>query len=121
MTWGIRIRSPLPERSISHNETRARSLTMFIELLESRRLLADAGNTLATATNIGDLQGQRQFVDSLSTTDLNDFYKFTLPVAGTITALFPATASGTDADLQLVRDANNNGAVDTGEVLASSL
>ena len=67
-----------------------------------------AGNTLASANNIGNLFGRTEFVDTLSSFDPNDIFKFTLTAQGTITASFPSTGSGTDPDLQLIQDANGN-------------
>src|SRR5262249_26103169 len=39
---------------------------------------------------------------------------------GDVTASFPATASGTDADLKLLQDVNGNGQVDLSDVLDAS-
>ena len=80
-----------------------------------------AGNTLATATNIVNLFGRTQLADFVSSTDRLDIYKFTLPDPGTVTASFPETAANTDADLDLIQDANGNGSVDANEILASSV
>lgn len=77
------------------------------------------GGTLATATNIGDLFGRTQLADTLSKVDTADIYKFSLLNGGDVTASFPATALGTDVDLQLIQDKNGNGVVEPllGEVL----
>jgi Bacterial pre-peptidase C-terminal domain len=83
--------------------------------------LDHAGNSLGTATNIGDLFGRTQLADFVSSTDSADVYRFTIPNSGTITASFGATALNTDADLQLIQDVNNNGRVDVGEILDSSI
>jgi hypothetical protein len=67
-----------------------------------------AGNTSATALNLGELDGQRTFRDSVSATDTDDFFQFTTPAFGVLKASFPATASGTDANMQLL---SSSGAV----------
>jgi hypothetical protein len=77
-----------------------------------------AGDTLKTAKNLGTVNGLIRADDSVTIADPFDFYKFTASAAGKVSAqLFcefePAT-------VDLIRDANNNGVVDPGEVLASS-
>src|SRR5439155_5047961 len=85
------------------------------ESLESRRLLAVS---LSPNTNVGALIGRSTFNDSLTSTNLSDVRKFTLSAAAT----FKANLTGltANADLQLVKDTNNNLVVDTGETLATS-
>ncbi|UZQ55583.1 pre-peptidase C-terminal domain-containing protein [Trichothermofontia sichuanensis B231] len=77
-----------------------------------------AGNTLGTARNIGTLSGTQTFSDFVGSTDTNDFYRFNVASRSN----FSLTLNGmsADADVQLIRDTNNNGIVDSGEVLASS-
>ena len=74
----------------------------------------DAGNTLRTA----EVRSFAAFTrtDSVNSIDRNDFYRFTVNQTG----VFTATLSGmtADADVRLIQDANNNGIVDQGEVLA---
>lgn len=74
----------------------------------------DAGNTLRTA----EVRSSAAFTrtDSVNSIDRNDFYRFTVNQTG----VFTATLSGmtADADVRLIQDANNNGIVDQGEVLA---
>jgi hypothetical protein len=77
------------------------------------------GNSLATATNFGNFFGRTEFADSVSSFDPNDIFKFSLTAQGTITASFPSTGIGSDPDLQLIQDANGNGVIDSGEILAS--
>lgn len=83
--------------------------------------LDHAGNTLATATNIGNpFLGRTHLADFVSSSDSADIYKFTIATAGTISASFPDTALNTDADLALIQDVNGNGTVDAGDILVSS-
>jgi hypothetical protein len=77
-----------------------------------------AGNTLATAKNLGTINGLTHRDDYVSDADTVDFYKFTAAAPGTVGASL-GTEFGGDADLALIRDANNNGKVDTNEILAS--
>lgn len=84
------------------------------------------GNLLAVETNVGTLSGTRVFsgaVNNSSTigsSNTADVYRFSL---GATTGNFNLTLSGmsADADVRLIRDTNNNGIVDSGEVLGSSL
>jgi hypothetical protein len=82
-------------------------------------LLADpAGNIPAAARDLGTISKSLTAGDFIGTADTEDFYRFTLAARTTLTAkLFRMSA---DADLQLFRDANNNGAIDDGETLAVS-
>src|SRR5262249_20891557 len=90
------------------------------------RLTPDyAGSTLGTARNIGTVPGPHSARDFVGTSpsDTDDFFRFSLPAAGRlgVTMYTPGidNPNGPDADLQLIRDANNNGVVDAGEVLAA--
>ena len=78
-----------------------------------------AGNTLATARNdIGTLSGSRSFSDWVGSTDTNDYYRFSIATQSN----FNLTLNGltANADVQLIQDINNNGIVDSGDVLQSS-
>src|SRR5437773_2040763 len=95
------------------------------ESLESRRLLAVSLSpntnvgTLAAPRNVGTLStSSMTFKDFVGSDDTADFYKFTLAA----TKPFTATLSGlaADANLQLIKDANNNGIIDTGDTLNTS-
>jgi trimeric autotransporter adhesin len=69
-----------------------------------------AGNTLATARNVGVLSGVRTFQDNVGTNDSNDYYRFTVAANSNFRlALNGLTA---DADVQLLNSA--------GEVITSS-
>jgi hypothetical protein len=77
-----------------------------------------AGNTLATARNLGIVNGLTSVNDYVSVSDTVDLYRFTASAAGTVSAQL--TPQFGNANLALIRDANNNGVVDAGEILASS-
>jgi hypothetical protein len=95
------------------------------EPLEGRVVLDAAGSTLGTAQNIGALIGRRTFSDSIGffdfstfSTDTLDFRRFSLTNPGSLNVRLDGLSA--DADLQVIRDINNNGVVDSGEVLGSS-
>ncbi len=88
----------------------------MLEPLESRRLLAAV--SLAGAANAGTLTGRSSFNDSLTATNLADVRKFTLSAAATFSAAISGLSQ--NADLQLIKDTNNNLLVDAGETLATS-
>jgi hypothetical protein len=77
-----------------------------------------AGNTLATAFNIGLLNSSLTFNDFVGNADPIDYYSFTLDTS----SLFNLDLTGlsADADAYLIRDANGNGVVESGEVIAAS-
>ena len=63
----------------------------------------NAGNTIATARNIGTLTGSRSFQDFVGTSDTNDYYRFNVTATSNFTlALNGLTA---DADVQLLNSA----------------
>ena len=77
-----------------------------------------AGNTLKTAKNLGAVNGLKHLDDYVSDDDPVDFYKFTTAASGTIGASIFCDFA--DANLSLIRDANNNGIVDKGDALATA-
>ncbi|MBW4520474.1 MAG: S8 family serine peptidase [Scytolyngbya sp. HA4215-MV1] len=77
-----------------------------------------AGNTLGTAFNIGVLNSSLTFNDFVGTADPLDFYSFSIDTTSTFN--LSLTGLSADADAFLIHDANNNGVVDTGEVVAAS-
>lgn len=77
-----------------------------------------AGNTLATAKNLGTSKGLSHVDDYVGSIDSGDFYKFTAAGSGLVGAALVSEFGG-DADLALIRDANNNGKVDSNEILAT--
>ncbi|HIK32669.1 MAG TPA: hypothetical protein IGS31_15180 [Oscillatoriales cyanobacterium M4454_W2019_049] len=78
--------------------------------------MVDAGNRMSTALDVGALVGQVSFEESVNnTTDRADFYRVTLDRSGRINAVLSGT--GGAVDLQIIRDANSNGVVESGEVL----
>ncbi|WP_421655132.1 pre-peptidase C-terminal domain-containing protein [Leptothermofonsia sp. ETS-13] len=83
----------------------------------------EPNNTLGNAYNLRTLNGSRSFSGWVSGNssyfyDANDYYRFSLGTDSN----FSLSLSGlsADADVQLIRDANFNGTVDVGEVIASS-
>ena len=87
-----------------------------VEALEDR-VVPD--NTLGTATNFGPLPGQVSKTGFVGSTDTNDYYRMYLSPGGTLN--LSLTGLTADADLQVIWDADGSGAVDPGEVIASSV
>lgn len=83
-----------------------------------------AGNTLGSAFNIGVVDNSTAndaatYTDTIgSISDQNDYYKFTLQSSSTISISLSGLQA--NADLSLIRDVNNNGALDEGDVLRPS-
>lgn len=82
-------------------------------------LTADAaGETLSSARNIGVLNSSRSYSDFVGSIDTSDFYRFQINSSSDLTLNLRGLAA--DADLFLIRDFNNNGLIDNGEVLRNS-
>ncbi len=78
----------------------------------------DPSNLLPIETNVGILNGTRNFSDSVGSTDTSDIYSFSLSSIRNVTLAL--TGMSSDADLRLARDYNLNGIIDPGEIIASS-
>lgn len=76
-----------------------------------------AGNTLNTSRSIS-LASTSNFSDWVGSSDTNDFYRFNVTSRGTVGLTLSGLSN--DADLRLIQDRNNNGAIEAGEILASS-
>ncbi|WP_099069623.1 calcium-binding protein [Nostoc linckia] len=87
-----------------------------------------AGNTLSTARPLAAITGTtppnqifqdyiEQFFDASS--DVNDFYRFDLASTYEVT-LNTTGVAGEDLSLSLIKDVNNNGVIDAGDILATS-
>ena len=69
-------------------------------------------DTLNTARDI--VIGSSPIYDSVSSFDLNDFYRFTVSQSGIFTANLTGLTG--DADVRLINDKNNNGVIDTAQL-----
>lgn len=78
----------------------------------------DPGNTATTSYNLGSLSGTRTLKDYVGTIDEADWYKFSLSQISNISITLDRVSSY-DARVSLIRDANNNGIFDSGELLTS--
>ncbi len=78
-----------------------------------------AGNTFATARNIGLVNGSATVKDFVGTGDLQDFYRIQLNGNSNTLAIALKDLTA-DADVYLIRDINNNGILDAGETIAVS-
>jgi hypothetical protein len=75
---------------------------------------SDAGNSLATATNLGTLKGTQVISGWVDSLDISDIYRFSLTSSRSINLTLSGMSS--DADIRLIRDVNNNGVIDSGDV-----
>jgi hypothetical protein len=93
------------------------------------RMVADyAGNTLATAKPLATISGatppNQTFKDYIEqsfdvSSDVNDFYSFNLSSSYQVT-LSTTGVAGEDLALSLIKDVNNNNAIDPGDILTTS-
>ncbi len=77
----------------------------------------DPGETLGTARDLGSLSGSTSISGWIGATDTIDFYHLNL-TSGHLNVVLTGLAA--DADVRVIRDVNGNGAIDYGEILASS-
>lgn len=77
-----------------------------------------AGNTAATAFNLGSLAAVINTSDFVGGADPVDWYKFS--VAGPTGITIDLTGLSADADVEIYRDVNLDGLLDSAEVLATS-
>jgi serine protease len=82
-------------------------------------LLAPLNNTLRTANNLGTLVGGRSLGGSVTPSDRFDFHRFQIDTPSNLHLMLADLTS--DADLYLIRDANQNGVIDSGEIIARSI
>jgi hypothetical protein len=110
-------RSAAPARPLAVRQAVARRSpgVCAVEGLEGRTVF---NGTLATAVDLGTLFGQVQKTDSVSASAPVDYFKFKLAYTGKVFARL--TSLSANADLRLIRDANNNGVADASEVLVVS-
>jgi hypothetical protein len=84
--------------------------------------LDTAGNTPATAQNLGASIGQTIGNAFVGATDLDDFYRFTTSAPRSLRAQFTTTPSpAAPIFMEIIRDADNDNTIDAGETLASSI
>jgi hypothetical protein len=77
----------------------------------------DPGNTLPTARNLGAFSGTFSAKEHVGLLDSDDFYRFTLNNPANLQA--KVTGSSANTQIQLIRDTNNNGLIDNGEIIVS--
>jgi hypothetical protein len=77
----------------------------------------EPGNTLPVARDLGAFSGTFSAKEYVGKIDSNDFYKFTLNDISNLQ--ISAKSSSATTEIKLIRDSNNNGLVDNGEILAS--
>lgn len=104
--------SELNWQPIAPLERSAAPLVTPVVLVPPAKAMAPNGS-LATAEIQVPIFSRRDRVDA---TNLSDFYRFTIEQSGTFTA--GLTGLTGDADVRLIQDANGNGEIDNGEILA---
>ncbi|MDD1433189.1 VWD domain-containing protein, partial [Dolichospermum sp. ST_sed6] len=77
-----------------------------------------AGSTPSTAFDIGSLSVASNFNDFVGNVDPEDFYRFTLANVSGLKIELKGLSS--DADLKLAQDVNNDGVIDSDEVISTS-
>ena len=77
-----------------------------------------AGNTLATARNLGTLTGSQTISGFVGSSDTQDWYSFIIPNGQYLD--IDLTDLSEDTGLTLIRDTNGNGTVDGGETINNS-
>lgn len=103
--------------------------TYFIQVVAARDNATDyqlqiassptePGAQPSTATELGLLTGQIIITDRVDVDDRADFYRFRLEETSDFQAALTGLTS--DADLYLMRDANQNGQIDRGEIIRGS-
>lgn len=80
--------------------------------------LDSAGNTLATARNLGALGSVKTVTEYVGSYDAVDYFSFSVGSIQDVT--LSLTGLNSNANLRLIQDANNNGTIDSGDVLAGS-
>ncbi|WAL59419.1 hypothetical protein [Thermocoleostomius sinensis] len=79
---------------------------------------ARPSNLLSREVNVGALTSDRNYGGSISNYNTADVYSFSLGFYAGVN--INLTGLSNDADIRLIRDNNNNGIVDSGEVVGSS-
>ena len=80
--------------------------------------MSDPGNTLSTATSLILTNTAQPFSDSVDNADRLDYFRFTLGRSSSLNVVLGGLNG--DANLALIRDANANGAIEAGEIMAQS-
>ncbi len=80
--------------------------------------LDTAGNTLSTARSIALSTTPTTWNEWVGAADTQDFYKFS--IGGRSSLALSVNGLSNNADVQLIRDINNNGVIDSGDVLNTS-
>ncbi|NJM46257.1 MAG: hypothetical protein HC860_08805 [Alkalinema sp. RU_4_3] len=78
-----------------------------------------AGNSLATATDLGVINGELSVRDFVGDGDLEDYRRFRLSTPGSLT--IELSLLDADANVQLIQDINGDGLVGSNEILQSSV
>jgi len=86
--------------------------------------LPDPGNTLSTARSLGTLSGTTSLKEYIGVLDSDDFYRFTLSNAASLQATLTISSTASSSpnnNIRLIQDTNNNGLIDSNEILRSGI
>lgn len=78
----------------------------------------NAGNTFGKSKNLTFDSQIQTFSDWVGSSDVDDFYKFSLTSRSSLNIVIDGLSA--NADLQLIKDNNGNGSIDKNDVIASS-
>ena len=83
---------------------------------------AQSYKNMTKARDLGQLAGERYVRGGFGLSDISDFYKFKMETAGTFTASTTKEyARYGGVNLSIVKDANGNGKVDSGEIIKTGV
>ena len=116
---GIVTRTPIPVTQPVGVVTRSQTLVTGSNI-NAVALTADPGGTPGAALDLGYIRANspKTVTDSVSSIDINDFYRFTVDTDSNLTLRLSGLSA--DADVEIIRDSNFNGLVDPGEVITKS-
>jgi hypothetical protein len=77
-------------------------------------------NLVTAETEVGNLTGSRTFNEAISNSDTSDTYHFAVSSSRNFRFDLSGLGSGSDLDMRLVNDRNNDSVIDASEVIVSS-
>ena len=91
----------LSRRLSSFKKTSSRRLNRFrkltVEALEIRQMLDGAGNSMASARDLGTLVGSQSVSDYVGSADTNDYYRFSMGGRGDVQLRLTGLSAASEA------------------------
>ncbi len=106
----VRVQPALSNASTQYNLT-------LIDTPQPETIAPDPGETISQSANLGVVSGTRILNDYVGTVDNSDYYQFSLSHNSDVRLSFTGDPGSLSVDL--IFDANNNGSLDGGEIIAS--